>query len=121
MLNTATLPTSALTGLYAGELGQPGAMLELADAIATESVLILRAAGYDIDADERVAFVNALLGRAGKGKPSMLQDVEVRRKTEVEVINGAIVRQAESLGLDAPLNRAMVALIGGLERSWARE
>ncbi|MEO8463246.1 MAG: 2-dehydropantoate 2-reductase [Chloroflexota bacterium] len=120
VLNTATLPTSALTGLYAGELGQPGAMLDLADAIAEESVRILRAAGYEIDAAERVAFINGLLGRAGNGKASMLQDVEVRRKTEVEVVNGAIVRQAELLGLDAPLNRAMVALIGGLERTWTR-
>lgn len=121
VLNTATLPTSALTGLLAGELGRPGAMLDLADAIAVEAVGILRAAGYDIDADERVAFINGLLGRAGSGKASMLQDVEAKRKTEIDVVNGAIVRQAEALGLDAPINRAMVALVGGLERSWARE
>jgi 2-dehydropantoate 2-reductase len=50
----------------------------------------------------------------------MLQDVEARRKTEVEVVNGAIVREADRLGADAPLNRAMVALIGGLERSWSQ-
>ncbi len=121
VLNTATLPTSALTGLYGGEVGQPGAMLELADAIAVESVNILRAAGYDIDPAERVAFINGLLERAGNGKASMLQDVEARRKTEIEVVNGAIVHQAEMLGLEAPLNRAMVALIGGLERAWSRD
>jgi 2-dehydropantoate 2-reductase len=120
VLNTATLPTSALTGLFAGELGQPGAMLDLACSIARESVGILQAAGYDIDATERVDYITGLLGRAGKGKASMLQDVEGRRKTEIEVINGAIVGQAERLGLEAPLNRAMVALIGGLERAWAR-
>lgn len=120
VLNTATLPTSALSGLLAGELGTPGPMLDLADALAIESVAVLRAAGYDIDADERVEFINGLLAKAGSGRASMLQDVEARRKTEIEVINGAIVRQAERLNLDAPLNRAMVALIGGLERSWAR-
>ena len=48
----------------------------------------------------------------------MLQDAEARRKTEIEVINGAVVRAAVSAGMEAPLNRAMVALIGGLERSW---
>jgi 2-dehydropantoate 2-reductase len=120
VLNTATLPTSALTGLFAGELGRPGPMLDLAEAIARESVGILRAAGYDIDPEERVEFINGLLGRAGRGKASMLQDVEARRKTEVEVVNGAIVREADRLGADAPLNRAMVALIGGLERSWSQ-
>lgn len=121
VLNSATLPTSALTGLSTGEMGMPGGVLDLADAIAIESVGILRAAGYDLDASERVGFINALLGRGGSGKSSMLQDVEARRKTEIEVVNGAIVRQAEALGRDAPLNRAMVALVGGLERMWARE
>jgi 2-dehydropantoate 2-reductase len=51
----------------------------------------------------------------------MLQDVEARRKTEVEVINGAVVRAGEQAGIDVPLNRAMVALIGGLERGWRQE
>ncbi|MFN8519690.1 MAG: 2-dehydropantoate 2-reductase [Chloroflexota bacterium] len=118
VLNTATLPTSALTGLYAGVLGQPGPMLDLALSIARESVAVLRAAGYDIDPTERVEAITALLGRAGKGKASMLQDAEARRKTEIEVINGAIVAQAARVGVEAPLNRAMVALIGGLERAW---
>jgi 2-dehydropantoate 2-reductase len=118
ILNTATLPTAALTGLFAGEIGEGGEMLALVDAIAVESVGVVRGAGYDVDGDERVAFINELLGRAGRGKASMLQDVEGRRKTEVEVVNGAIVREAARLGLDAPLNKAMVALIGGLERSW---
>ena len=37
------------------------------------------------------------------------------------MINGAVVRAADELGIDVPLNRAMVALIGGLERSWGWE
>jgi ketopantoate reductase len=46
--------------------------------------------------------------------------VEGGRKTEIEVVNGAVVRDAERLGLgdNVPLNRAMVALIGGLEHSY---
>lgn len=42
----------------------------------------------------------------------------VAERPEVEVINGAVVRSAEELGVDVPLNRAMVALINGLERAW---
>jgi 2-dehydropantoate 2-reductase len=120
VLNTATLPTSALTGLYAGVLGQPGPMLDLALSIARESVAVLRAAGYDIDPTERVDAISGLLARAGKGKASMLQDAEARRKTEIEVINGAIVAQAAKVGVEAPLNQAMVALIGGLEQAWSQ-
>jgi 2-dehydropantoate 2-reductase len=118
ILNAATLPTSALTGLCAGELGKPGITLELVDEIAAEAVRVANALGYDIDLNERLERIHAVLRSAGKGKASMLQDAEARRKTEIEVINGAVVRAAEEKGIEAPLNKAMVALIAGLERSW---
>lgn len=121
ILNCATLPTAGLTRLKAGELGQPGPMLDLVDAIAAEAVTVATALGYEIALAERIETIHGLLPRAGAGKPSMLQDVEAGRKTEIEVINGAVVREAERLGIDVPINRAMVALIGGLERSWRRE
>jgi len=120
VLNAATLPTSALTGLTAGELGQPGPMLDLVDALASEAVVVAIALGHAIDRDERLERIHSVLAGAGSGKASMLQDVEGRRKTEIDVINGAVVRNAALMGVDVPLNRAMVALIDGLERSWAR-
>jgi len=119
ILNAATLPTAALTGLCAGDLGQPGPMRDLVDALAAEAVAVAQAQGYDIDLDERLARIHAVLTGAGRGKPSMLQDAEARRKTEIEVINAAIVRTAQASGLAVPLNQAMVALIGGLERGWS--
>lgn len=118
VLNAATLPTAALTGLRAGALGQPGPLLDLVDAIAAEAVTTARAQGYAIDLDERLERIHTVLANAGQGKGSMLQDAEGRRKTEIEVINGAVLRAAERLAIEAPLNRAMVALIGGLERGW---
>ncbi|MGH2350833.1 MAG: ketopantoate reductase family protein [Chloroflexota bacterium] len=118
ILNTATLPTSALTRLRTGELGQPGPLLDLLDALAAESVQVARALGYGIDLAERIDRIHTLLAGGGSGKASMLQDVEAGRKTEIEVVNGAVVRAAEPLGIDVPLNRAMVALVGSLERSY---
>ena len=50
-------------------------------------------------------------------KPSMLQDVEAGRQTEIDFLNGAIVDFGERHGVDAPLNRALTALVKGLERS----
>jgi 2-dehydropantoate 2-reductase len=47
----------------------------------------------------------------------MLQDVEAGRRTEIETLNGAIVRHADALGIDVPVNRAMVALVRGWERA----
>jgi 2-dehydropantoate 2-reductase len=112
------LPTSALTGLYAGTIGEFEEMLLVCDALANEASAVARAKGLNIDPEERVSSIRSLLAVAGKGKASMLQDAEARRKTEIEVINGAVVREAEALGLPVPLNAAMVRMIHGLELSW---
>ena len=120
ILNAATLPTAALTGLRSGELGQPGEMLDLVDAVASEAVRVAQALGYDIERSERLERIHSILAGAGAGKASMLQDVEARRKTEIEVVNGAVLKAAERVGVDVPLNRSMIALVHGLERSWQR-
>lgn len=118
ILNCATLPTAALTRLDSGQLGQPGAVRDTLDVITREAVAVANALGYAIDAAERIAFIHGLLANAGKGKASMLQDVEARRTTEIDVINGAVVREADGHDIPVPVNRAMVALVHGLERSW---
>lgn len=120
ILNAATLPTSALTGLNAGNVGKPGPLLQLVDALAEEAVLVANHQGYKIILDERIEQIHAVLERAGSGKASMLQDTEGKRKTEIEVINAAVVNAAKQTGDSVPLNQAMVALISGLERSWLK-
>jgi 2-dehydropantoate 2-reductase len=50
----------------------------------------------------------------------MLQDVEARRQTEIDYLNGGIVRFGEEHGVPTPLNAAITSLIHGLEASWAR-
>ncbi|WP_433236129.1 ketopantoate reductase family protein [Actinomadura nitritigenes] len=119
VLNAATLPTAALTGLPAGVLCEPAAMRPLVDGLAAEAVAVARAQRLDLDLDERLEAIHRTLGRAGRGRASMLQDADARRKTEIETVNGAVVRASERHGVDAPLNRAMVALVAGLERSWS--
>jgi 2-dehydropantoate 2-reductase len=115
-LNAAALPTSALTGMTAGALAQHQAVLEVADGLAREAVAVARAAGYDIDERERLDEIHRALNAAGQGKASMLQDVEAGRRTEIDVINGAVVSEAERQAIDTPLNRTMVALIRGYEQ-----
>ena len=118
VLNCATLPVAALTRLYSGTTGQTEPLLRVCDALATEAVAVANAKGLPLDPVERTTTIRGALANAGQGKASMLQDVEGQRKTEIEAVNGAIVREADALGLDAPLNRAMVALVNGLEASW---
>lgn len=118
VLNAATLPTAALTRLPAGEVGRPGPLRDLVDQLAAEAVAVARAQRLDIDLAERVERIHAVLEGAGKGKASMLQDVEAARKTEIETVNGAVARMGAELGVPTPLNEAMAALVSGVERSW---
>lgn len=122
ILNCATLPLAALTRLRTGAMGEPGPLLDdVLDILIAEAVTVARGLGLEIDREERVTFVRDLIAGGGAGKASMLQDVEAQRKTEIEVVNGAIVREAAKQSVLAPMNRAMVALVNGLERSWRQD
>ncbi len=49
----------------------------------------------------------------------MLEDVEARRRTEIELITGSLIREANRLGVPAPLHTALYRLIKAKEESWA--
>jgi 2-dehydropantoate 2-reductase len=90
-------------------------MHDLVSETAREAVAVARGLYYDIDAQERIESIHALLEKAGPSKASMLQDFEAGRKTEIDVINGAVVRAADEQGIDVPQNRAFVQLVKGWE------
>jgi 2-dehydropantoate 2-reductase len=115
ILNAATLPTAALTGMHAGALTAQPDMHALVTETAREAVAVARALGYDIDEQERVDAIHGLLTRAGPARASMLQDFEAGRRTEIDVVNGAVVKAADEQGVAVPLNRAFVQLVRGWE------
>jgi len=117
-LNACTLPTAALLGFRAGQLLRHEGTRRLMRALLEEVVLAARAAGIELDSQERWEAVCTLLSRAADAKPSMLQDVERRRRTEIEVINGAVVRLGEAHGIPTPCNRTMVWLVRALEETF---
>ena len=114
--NCGSLPTAALSGLPARVISNVEPLMALHGALVRETCAIAAAAGFPLDVEERVATGRELVRTAG-GKASMLQDVEAGRKTEIDTINGMAVRYADELGVPAPLNRAMVALVKGREIS----
>jgi 2-dehydropantoate 2-reductase len=59
--------------------------------------------------------------RGHRHYPSMLEDVEARRPTELELINGALVREARRRGVPAPLQTALYRLVKAKEASYAAE
>lgn len=115
-LNACTLPTSALLRFFAPQLVQHEAMLELMRDLLREVVAVARAQETPLEFDERWQAITGLLKRcAPNAKSSMLQDVEKGRRTEIDVINGAIVEAGRRLGIATPYNETMVKLVKALE------
>jgi 2-dehydropantoate 2-reductase len=115
-LNVATLPTSAALRLTAERLLDTPDMQHLMRALLQEVVAVAKAQHIAMDFDERWTAITGLLKKlAPHTKGSMLQDVEKGRRTEIDVINGAIVEAGQRLGLPTPCNQAMVWLIKAVE------
>ena len=74
-----------------------------------------------LDADPEELIDHAARPEVAYGhKASMLQDVEARRQTEVDYLNGGVVRFGREHDVATPLNEAVVALIKGMEASWTQ-
>ena len=72
-----------------------------------------------LDFNERWEAITGLLRKlAPNTKGSMLQDVEARRRTEIDVMCGAIIEAGTRLNIPTPYNRAMLGLIKGLEATF---
>lgn len=114
VMNCATLPVGALTGLDTEPLGKFEPLSWLMDGLVHESCEVAQKEGVTLDPEERIQYTHGLLSTAG-GRGSMTQDILLGRRTEIDTINGAVVRAALRHGIDAPLNRAMESLVRGRE------
>jgi 2-dehydropantoate 2-reductase len=117
-LNACTLPTAALLRFHANELNQHEGTRALMRALLDEVAAVAKAQGIALDADERWPAITGLLDRAIGAKASMLQDVEAGRRTEIDVINGAIVEAGRRLGIPTPFNDGMVWLVMALQEKY---
>lgn len=118
IFNASTNPVGALTRLHHAAATYFEPTGELFNALIEEGIAVARALGIALDHDPR-EMVQAGARSPGKHKASMLQDVEAGRRTEVDFMNGAIVQWGEKVGVPTPLNKALWALVKGLEHSWA--
>jgi 2-dehydropantoate 2-reductase len=119
IFNAATNPIGALTGLTHGRVCERDDLRRLVSALVDEGKAVCAAQGIELDADPEELIDHAARPEvAYDHKASMLQDVEARRATEVDYLNGGIVRFGREHGVPTPLNEAIAALIKGLEASW---
>jgi 2-dehydropantoate 2-reductase len=122
IFNATVNGVAALTGLphdehFAAE-GSVGDLGHLVHQLVDEGKQVAAAAGVELHDDPWE--MNVLATKRGSAHhPSMLEDVEARRPTEVELINGALVREASRLGVDAPLQTAVYRLVKAREASYS--
>ena len=119
IFNAATNPIGALTGLTHGRVCEDSALRRLVSGLVDEGKAVVAAQGIELDADPEELIDHASQPEvAYDHKASMLQDVEARRQTEIDYLNGGIVRFGTEHGVPTPLNAAIWALVRGLEESW---
>ncbi|MBI2773507.1 MAG: 2-dehydropantoate 2-reductase [Chloroflexi bacterium] len=109
VVNAAMNPTTAIFGIRNSELLDHPAGRPLADDLARETARVATAAGIPIDdasAPEMWHKVASFVNRS-----SMLQDVQAGRPTEIDAINGAVAREGQRLGVQAPVNEAITLLV----------
>jgi 2-dehydropantoate 2-reductase len=119
IFNAATNPVGALTGLTHGRVCERPDLRELVSHLVDEGKAVAAAQGITLDADPEELIDHAARPDVAYGhKASMLQDVEARRQTEIDFLNGGIARFGRELGVPTPLHDAITALIKGVEASW---
>ncbi|MGD9675400.1 MAG: ketopantoate reductase family protein [Candidatus Bipolaricaulia bacterium] len=105
---------NALTGIFDvknGVLVQDEDLRAILRAAVGEAVAVARAEGVPFDLDAEVKRVEEVARITGENVSSMLQDVRARRVTEIDFINGAVVRLAARHGMETPVNRLLSILV----------
>jgi 2-dehydropantoate 2-reductase len=124
IFNSTVNSVAALTGLphdpHFAERERLEQLGHLVYDLMEEGKRVAEAAGIELHEDPWEMNVLATQ-RGSRHYPSMLEDVEAHRPTEVDQITGALVRQAERLGVDVPLQTAMYRLVKAREASWASD
>jgi 2-dehydropantoate 2-reductase len=119
IFNAATNPLGALTGLTHGRVCERPDLRALASQLVDEGKAVAAAQGIVLDSDpEELIDYAARKDVAYDHKASMLQDVEARRQTEVDHLNGGIVGFGRRFGVSTPAHETIHALIKGVEASW---
>ncbi len=119
--NAAINPISALTGLRNGELPSAPGLPEIYREIVAELVAVMDGLGIARIKDDYVAYAESVMEATATSYSSMLQDVRNRRRTEIDAINGAVVRFGRETGVSTPVNAMIAALVKNRQRDYLEE
>ena len=108
---------TALTGLKNGQLLDHPETLRLMEALVSEAVEVARRKGVRIEGNP-IEKVKNVAEATRENRSSMGQDFDYKRRTEIDAINGAVVREAQHLGISVPYNQMITDLVKVIEKSF---
>lgn len=114
LVNVGINAITALTGIKNGQILDLELTRELSRAAIEEATLVAQAQGIKIRKDP-VAHVFKIAEATAANRSSMGQDVDHGRPTEIKAINGFVIRAADRMGIPAPVNRTLTALVQTVE------
>ncbi len=111
-------PVSALTRLKNGQLMPFESCAQIIRGAVTEAVKVAKRGKAKLVYEDPLAKVEAVCEATAANLSSMLQDVLAQKKTEIDFVNGVIVRQGKSYGIPTPINEALVNLVKTVEAAY---
>ncbi|UCH34297.1 MAG: 2-dehydropantoate 2-reductase [Armatimonadota bacterium] len=120
VVNCGINAVGALTRLPNGALADDPGAAQVLRAAVEEAAAVAAAGGVTLAHDDPAAHTREVCRATAENLNSMLQDVLRRRRTEVDAINGAVARAGAAVGVATPVNAALAALVGAVERTYDR-
>ena len=120
MANIAISAVSGITGLNIGQIFNGHMADGVAYAALDEAIAVARACGIELSSGEAREILGKIAGPDGtpQNKSSLRMDIENERPSEIDYINGAVVKLAREHGIAVPVNEALLALVHGMQHRY---
>ncbi len=117
VINVGINALTALTAQTNGRLLESEETQSLVEDLVNEAVAVARARGINLSYPDPIGRVKEVARMTGANRSSMLQDFDRKRPSEIDFMNGAIVREAAKLGIAAPVNATITRLVKAVEKA----
>ena len=118
IMNVAFSGSCTLTGMTIGQVLNDANAWKVARGCAEEAVAVAAAKGIKLQVGPPIEHIRKIGGMIPHARPSMLLDHMAHRRSEIEVINGAIPREGAKVGVPTPVNETVVALVKARENDF---
>ena len=116
-INVAINPICAIAGIRNGALAEVPELWHQAIEAMREAEAVARASGVNLGDSDSENYLRKVVESTAENRVSMLQDLMAGRKTEIDVLCGAVISKGEEFGVPTPRNEVLMALVRGIEMS----